>query len=289
MIARATFESSERTLYIPTLATLLRVETLTATEKLFELALPNGQALGHWPGQFVEVSLFGYGEAPISLCSAPEDGPTFQLCIRRVGTLTGALHRLEPGAFVGIRGPFGKGFPVEAMEGKALLVVAGGIGLAPLRSLIRHILAHREKVNRFLILYGAKHPSELLFRPELEEWEAREDVEFHVTVDRPDEGWKGHVGVITTLFPKVDLDSERTVAAVVGPPVMYRFVLLELLAKGIPLNQIYFSLERRMKCGVGKCGHCQINGVYVCQDGPVFSFPALKVLWEAVEARAPVR
>jgi sulfite reductase subunit B len=292
MIARSTqpvFEKAEPSLYVPTAATLRRVEKLTPTEKLFEIELSDGQTLGHRPGQFVEISLFGFGEAPISICSAPEDAPTFQLCVRRAGTLTAALHNLKVGDSVGIRGPFGKGFPVEAMEGKTLLVIAGGIGLAPLRSLIRHVLANRDRVKRFIILHGAKQPAELLFKDELKEWAESGDVELHVTVDRPDDTWKGNVGVITTLFPKTEFDPEQTVATVVGPPVMYRFVLLELLAKGIPLSQIYFSLERRMKCGVGKCGHCQINGVYVCQDGPVFSFPMLKVLWEAVEARAPVR
>ncbi len=292
MLARAmqpVFEQAERSLYTPAVAAVRRVETVTESEKLIEIELPDGQPLGHRPGQFVEISLFGYGEAPISICSAPEDAPTFQLCVRRAGTLTAALHRLAPGGYVGIRGPFGKGFPVDEMEGKNLLVVAGGIGLAPLRSLIRHVFAHREKVKRFIIFHGAKTPGELLFQNELKEWAAREDVELHVTVDRPADHWQGNVGVITTLFPKVELDPKQTVTTVVGPPVMYRFVLLELLAKGIPLNQIYFSLERRMKCGVGKCGHCQISGVYVCQEGPVFSYPMLKVLGEAIEARAPMR
>ncbi|HEY3324505.1 MAG TPA: FAD/NAD(P)-binding protein [Planctomycetota bacterium] len=292
MIARAlqrVEEPAERELYLPSMATVRRVEQVTDTEKLFEIALPGGKALGHQPGQFVEVSMYGYGEAPISICSAAEDGPNFELCIRRTGMLTNALHKLQAGASVGIRGPFGTGFPVAQMEGKDLLVVAGGIGLAPLRSIIRHVLANRKKYRRFIILHGAKSPAEMLFLKEWEQWGKRGDVEMFATVDKPAPGWNGNVGVITTLFQKVELDAKQTVATVVGPPVMYRFVLLELQAKGIPHNQIYFSVERRMKCGVGKCGHCQVNGVYVCQEGPVFSLPKLKTLWEATEARGPVR
>ncbi len=292
MIARAlqrVEEPAEPTLYVPTIATVQRIETVTETEKVFEIALPENRPLGQDPGQFVEVSLFGIGEAPISICSAADDGPTFELCIRAAGDLTTALHKLQPGAKVGIRGPFGVGFPVEEMAGKDLLVIAGGIGLAPLRSLIRHVMANRKKVNRFIIFHGAKSPAELLFQKEWQQWAKRGDVELHITVDRPAPCWDGSVGVITRLFGKCDLDAKHTVATVVGPPVMYRFVLLELQSKGVPANQIYFSMERRMKCGIGKCGHCQVNGVYVCQEGPVFSLPKLKNLWEAIEARGPVR
>jgi len=262
---------------------------MTELEKFFALRFPDGRALGHQPGQFVEVSLWGIGEAPISICSSPTDAEGFELCVRASGSVTNALHRLEAGSQVGIRGPFGRGYPMSEMEGSDVLVVAGGIGLAPLRSVIRYVLAHRDRYGRLIILYGAKHPSELLFTEELRDWERREDVELHLTVDRPDEAWQGHVGVITTLFPRLTLQAAQTFAVVTGPPVMYRFVLLELLGKGIPLDQILFSLERRMKCGIGKCGHCQINGKYCCQDGPVFTFPELKVLWEASEAVAPVR
>lgn len=275
--------------YLPQMAEVRRAEKLTELEKFFALRFPDGRALGHQPGQFVEVSLFGIGEAPISICSSPTDAEGFELCVRASGSVTNALHRLEAGSQVGIRGPFGRGYPMSEMEGSDVLVVAGGIGLAPLRSVIRYVLANREKYGRLIILYGAKHPSELLFTEELRDWEQREDVELHLTVDRPDEAWKGHVGVITTLFPRLTLQAAQTFAVVTGPPVMYRFVLLELLGKGIPLDQILFSLERRMKCGIGKCGHCQINGKYCCQDGPVFTFPELKVLWEASEAVAPVR
>ena len=268
--------------YQPTLAEMVKIEPLTETEKLFTLYLKGGRSLGHQAGQFVEVSVFGIGEAPISVTSSPSRNGTFELCVRQAGDVTGALHRLEPGSTVGIRGPFGNGFPVDRMKGKDLLFAPAGLGLAPLRSLIHQVLDERESFGRVMILYGAKNPSELLFKDELAGWEARDDVELHVTVDRGDESWTGNVGVVTTLFPKITMNPRNTVAVTVGPPVMYRFVLMELLGKGIQDGRIYLSLERRMKCGLGKCGHCQINGVYVCQKGPVFSYAQLKELPEAI-------
>jgi sulfite reductase subunit B len=268
--------------YQPTLAEIVKIEPLTEREKLFTLHLKSGRDLGHRAGQFVEVSVFGIGEAPISVTSSPAHNGTLELCVREVGDVTGALHRMEPGSTVGIRGPYGNGFPVDKMRGKDLLFAPGGLGLAPLRSLINQVLDERESFGRVIILYGAGNPSELLFKDELTQWEARDDVEFHVTVDRGDENWTGNVGVITTLFPKIAVNPRNTVAVTVGPPVMYRFVLMELLGKGIQDGRIFLSLERRMKCGLGKCGHCQINAVYVCQKGPVFSYAELKELREAI-------
>jgi sulfhydrogenase subunit gamma (sulfur reductase) len=273
----------EASVYLPAAARLLKVEQMTELEKLLTLQLPDGRSLGNEPGQFVEVSVFGIGEAPISVTSSPSrSNSTFELCVRRVGDLTGALHRLEPGEVVGVRGPFGHGFPIEKMKGKDMLFAAGGLGLPPLRSLINQVLDERGAFGRVIILYGTKHPSEILFKDELLEWAQRDDVEFHMTVDRADGEWRGHVGVVTTLFPKIAVNPHNTVAATCGPPIMYRFVLMELLGKGIPETQIYLSLERRMKCGVGKCGHCQINNLYCCQDGPVFTYAQIKGLEEAL-------
>ena len=269
--------------YLPTMARLQKVEQLTAIEKLFTVELPDAASLGNEPGQFVEVSLFGIGEAPISISSSPSrSNGNFELCVRRVGDVTNAMHQMEPGGLLGIRGPFGNPFPVADMKGKDVLFAAGGLGLAPLRSLINEVLDQRGQFGRVIILYGTKHPSEILFQDELAEWAGREDVEFHMTVDRGDDDWTGNVGVITTLFPKITVNPRATVAAICGPPIMYRFVLMELLGKGIPETQIYLSLERRMKCGVGKCGHCQINGLYCCQDGPVFRYADVKGLEEAL-------
>lgn len=269
-------------IYLPNLAEVIRIEELTKMEKLFEIKLLNGQDLGHQPGQFVEVSLFGIGEAPFSISSSPTKKSSFELAVRAVGNVTKALHNLEKGAIIGIRGPFGKGFPVAEMKGRDILFVAGGIGLVPLRSLINYVLDNRADFGRVLILFGAKTPAEQLFLDELSLWRKRQDLEYWETVDRSDGKWKGHVGVITTLFPKINIDPRKTVAVIVGPPIMYRFAILEAQVKGIPDEQIIVSLERRMKCGVGKCGHCQINHFYVCQDGPVFTYAQIKDIKEAI-------
>lgn len=269
-------------LYYPTMCKVTGAKQITEMEKWYELELPDGQSLGHNPGQFVEVSAFGIGEAPISISSSPSKGSKFELCIRQVGTLTNVLKNYEAGDMIGIRGPYGKGFPMEKLFGKDILVVAGGIGLVPLRSLINFVLDNRKDFGRLIILYGAKTPAELLFKDELEDWKKRDDVELHVTVDQPDETWAGNTGVITTLIPALDLKLNTTIAAITGPPIMYKFVVMSLKSKQLPDDQIYLSLERRMKCGVGKCGHCQINGVYCCQDGPVFNYVDIKPLEEAL-------
>jgi len=273
----------EPSIYLPTLAKIVEARPLTKLEKYLKIELPQGVSLDHKPGQFVEVSLLGVGEAPISISSSPSrSNGTFELCVRRAGDLTSALHSMGPGDVIGVRGPFGRGFPIERFRGKDMLFAPGGLGLAPLRSLINQVLDERGNFGRVVILYGARHPSELLFTDELAAWAARDDVEVHLTVDRGDEGWKGNVGVITTLFPKIEIYARNTVAVTVGPPVMYRFVLMELLGKGIPDGNIWLSLERRMKCGVGKCGHCQINHLYTCQAGPSFSYAEIKHLEEAL-------
>ena len=272
----------EDKLYAPRPTKLIRIEELTASEKVFEFALEDGSVLGHQPGQFVGVSILGVGEAPISVSSSPTRGDTFQLAVRNVGNVTRALHKLSEGATVGIRGPFGNGFPIDSLELKDLLLVAGGIGLFPLRSLIQYVLDRRDAFGRVTVLFGARSPQERLFLSELASWHERDDIEFRETVDRGDDTWDGHVGVITTLIPEIEIIPAKTMSVVVGPPIMYRFVIGELKKKGLADEQIVMSLERRMKCGVGKCGHCQINGVYACQEGPVFSLADLRNLREAV-------
>ena len=270
-------------IYAPEMARLLDVEQIGPQEKLFTVELPDGRSMEHEPGQFAMVSVLGVGEAPFVITSSPSrSNGTFELCVRRVGDVTSALHRLQPGDKLGFRAPLGNGFPIEKMRGKDLLFAPGGIGLPPLRSLINQVLDERGSFGRVIILYGARRPEELLFRDELDDWVARDDVECFITVDRGDETWDGHVGVITTLFPEVSVNPRNTVAVTCGPPIMYRFVLMELLGKGIPETQIYLSLERRMKCGVGKCGHCQINNLYCCQDGPVFTYAQIKGIEEAL-------
>ncbi len=270
-------------LFLPRPATLTRVEPLTEIETLFEIQLDDGKPLGHEPGQFVEVSIMGYGEAPISVSSAPDGKRTFELAVRRVGDVTTKLHTLKPGDKIGIRGPFGKGFDVKALKGKNLLFIGGGLGIVPMRSLINYVLNNRKDFGEVTILYGCKRPCELLFRKEVELWDQRKDITHLRSVDKCPEGecWDGEIGVITCLIPKVTFDPKTSIAIVVGPPIMYRFVIRDLKNLGMPDENIIVSLERRMKCGVGKCGHCQINGVYVCREGPVFNYRDVKELPEA--------
>ena len=273
---------AKKQLYIPVMAKLARVEQLTVQEKRFQLLMPGNEPLGHLPGQFVEVSIFGFGEAPISICSSPTNVPAFDLTVRRTGRLTDKMHLFQEGSLIGIRGPFGNGFNVDVFKGKDVLFVCGGIGLAPLKSLIDYTIARRTEFGRLIILYGTKSPAEIMFKKDIELWRKTEDIEFHCTVDKPDATWRGKTGVITTLIPPLQLDVSRTMAAVVGPPIMYKYVIMSLKGKRLPDENIYLSLERRMKCGVGKCGHCQINSSYVCQDGPVYHYPQVRKLQEAI-------
>ncbi len=261
---------------------ILSIRQMTEYEKLFEISLEEAERLDHEPGQFIMLSLFGVGESPISISSSPTNiSGSFEICVRAVGKVTGALHKLQAGDEVGIRGPFGKGFPIRIFEGNDLLIVAGGLGMAPLRSLIKYIFDNRRDFGKVHILLGCKSPKDILFFDEIEQWNKRMDVYYECTVDRAVPEWQGHVGLITTLIPGVHLEPERTFAVVVGPPVMYKFVIKELLAKNIPGRQILVSFERHMKCGMGKCGHCQIQHLYACQDGPVFNYEKIKYLKEA--------
>ena len=257
---------------------IIAAKQMTATEKWFDIKLEDG-SLDHEPGQFVQVELYGIGEAPISICSSPTKRGSFELTVRAAGRLTKAMHALDKGDWVGIRGPFGKPFPVKVMTGNDLLFVAGGLGIAPLRSLINYVIDNRREFGKVDILLGCKSPSDMLFGDEVAAWQKRLDVEFACTVDRKDPDWKGNVGLITSLLPGVTITPEKTFAVVVGPPIMYKFVIAELLKKSLPERQIILSLERHMKCGMGKCGHCQIDhpkNYYCCKDGPTFTYEEVK-------------
>lgn len=275
---------NEETVLEPEKATIVSVRELTDTEKLFEIELDSGDSLGHMPGQFVELYLPGIGEAPFSVTSSPTKNGPFELCVRAIGNVTNALHRKEEGDKVGIRGPYGNGFDVKSMKGKDLLFISGGIGLAPLRSLINYVRDNKEDYGESTILYGCEKPSERLFEDELERWKELDFFDCRETVDKCPKGadWDGNVGVITTLIPDVGFDPETTYAVVCGPPVMYKFVMQELDDKDLPSDHRILSLERRMRCGVGECGHCQIGGYYVCQDGPVFNYADIKDVEEAI-------
>ena len=235
------------------------------------------------PGQFAQVSLFGTGEFPASLPPSPTEAETF-FTIRRVGSVTAELHNLKPGDEFGIRGPYGNGFPMEQYYGQNLVFVAGGIGLIPLRSCIVYALKHRDKFGSIQVFYGSRTPKDLMYQPLLQEWQKIPGFECYLTVDRLEGDWKGNVGVVGSLFkkPGVKVPVENTTAFVCGPPIMFRFVIKDLLAMGFKETSIVSTLERYMKCGVGKCGHCCIGVAYVCADGPVFTFEQIRKLGEDI-------
>jgi len=228
------------------------------------------------PGQFNMLYVFGVGELPISISGDPEERERLVYTVRSVGQATHALVSRRPGETIGVRGPFGAGWPLGAARGKDVLVVAGGIGLAPLRPLIYHVLRYRDDYVRLLVLYGARSPGDLLYRKQLAEWSRAPDTQVLVTVDYGGLSWRGHVGVVTTLLRHVRLHVGRTVAYICGPEVMMRYVIRLLEARGLAPTDIYLSMERNMKCGAGFCGHCQLGPYFVCKDGPVFSYQQMR-------------
>jgi sulfhydrogenase subunit gamma (sulfur reductase) len=266
--------------YLPHSARITSIRRMTADTRLFQLRFLDETFVHQWhhtPGQFVELSVIGTGEAPISISSSPTRRGVLELCVRRVGRVTGALFRLPAGALVGVRGPYGNGFPIADMEGQDLLIIAGGLGMAPLRSLLWYALDRRDRFGEVTLMYGARTPGDLLFRDELEALAATASIRTLLTVDRvPGGNWEHRVGLLPSLFREVTLDPRRTYAAVVGPPVVYKFVLAELLSLHFPKDRILMSLERRMKCGIGKCGHCTVGYKYTCIHGPVFTY------WDAI-------
>jgi NAD(P)H-flavin reductase len=241
-----------------------------------ETAAGDGPA-GFAPGQFAMLYAFGKGEVPISISALP-----LVHTVRAVGAATSAICALEPGEVVGARGPFGSAWPLAEAEGRDVVVVAGGIGLAPLRPVVHHLLEHRERHGNVVVLYGGRAPAELLYTDEVAGWRARFDVEVGVTVDRGDADWRGRVGVVTTLIPRAGFDPDNAVAMVCGPEVMMRFAVAALRERGVAAERIFVSLERSMKCAIGLCGHCQLGPAFMCKDGPVFR-------WDAVEPLLKVR
>ena len=285
MVLELKQKSEATSIYVPEIATITKIRQMSPTEKLFDIKIDNPEsqkAFDFLPGQFVELTVFGLGEAPFSIPSSPNNKDYFQLCIRDIGNVSGALHRMKPGDKIGIRGPFGKGyFPFEKMKGKDVIIVAGGLGLAPVMPLIHTILEDRENYKRLVIIYGSIDPENILFKKDIEDWKKRDDIELCLTVDNPDEAWQGEVGVCTNLIPGIDCGSD-SYAVVCGPPVMYKFVVSEFEKKCIKPENIFLSLERRMECGVGKCNHCHVGNKLSCIDGPVFSLWEIRNLKEAI-------
>jgi NAD(P)H-flavin reductase len=275
--------NGNKDIYLPESATVVQNRPMTATEAYFEFRLDSGKELGHMPGQFAEISVPGIGEAPFGISSSPTKKNSFEMAVRKIGNVTNSLHKIKPGEKVGVRGPFGTSFPVDTvMKGKDVLFMCAGIGLFPLRSAINYVLDKRDDYGKVIILSGTKTPAERLFTDDIKKWKERSDVTLLETVDHPDSDWKDNTGVITTLIPKVEIDPGNTIALICGPPIMYKFALLELMKVPMDFSSVYVSLERHMKCGVGKCGHCQINGLYVCQDGPVFRYTDIAKVREAI-------
>ena len=273
---------NNQNIFEPMVADIVDARMVTATEKHFTLRLADGARFEYQPGQIIEAGRFGYGEIPLGLSSSPTNGDVFDVVVRKIGKVSSALVELNRGDTMTVRGPYGNGFPVDELEGKDILTVAGGIGLCPVRSMIQYILQHREDFGKFTLFFGARTPSDLLFEEDLEQWRCTDCMNYLETVDAADDAWKGNVGVITTLFPRAGEIGPDTRVIICGPPVMYKFVIAELDKLGISRDNVFVDLERHMKCGVGKCGHCQINDKYVCLDGPVFRFSEIEDLEEAI-------
>lgn len=265
--------------YQPSRAKIVDIRDLTPDTRLFQVMLidpKEREQFTYRPGQFCQISVMGTGEIPISISSSPTRPGLLEFCIRKVGRSTSSLHRLVPTDEIGIRGPYGNGFPVEYMQGKDVLIIAGGVGLAPVRSLLYYILDNRDQFNQVTLLYGARSLQDVLFPAELQTLEQHRDLNILVTLDRGDTSvWPYRVGLVTELFSEIEV-AKNTVAAVCVPPVAYKFVTKELLAKRVAGEDIFMSLERKMHCGIGKCGCCAVGSKYCCQDGPVFSY------WDAL-------
>jgi NAD(P)H-flavin reductase len=242
-----------------------------------------GDGFHFLPGQFNMVYVYGVGEAAISISSDPARTNTLDHTIHRVGLVTTSLAQKKRGDVIGIRGPYGSSWPIDVARGKDVCIASGGIGLAPLRPILYTILKNRDDYGRVILLYGGRSPLDLLYRVELEKWANDFNVEVLVTVDRGDSSWKGHIGVVTSLFQYIKLDARATVTYVCGPEIMMKYTIDELERRGVPQTQIYLSMERNMKCAVGFCGHCQMGPTFICKEGPVYPLPRVRALMDRKE------
>lgn len=271
-------------IYLPHSAIVREIISETPDIKTFRLAFEDERlqkSFTYLPGQFVEFSVYGVGEAPFCLASSPTRPGQIKCTIKKMGKVTQAIHDLEVGDRVGIRGPYGNGFPLKELRGKNLVLVGGGIGLAPLRSLIQNILDKRDEYGDLLIIYGARSTEDLVYQKELQEWQNSPGVKMVLTVDPggEDQKWQGEIGFVPTILEKVNPSPDNRMLITCGPPIMIRYVLLGATEKmGYRPQQIITTLEMKMKCGLGKCGRCNIGRVYVCKDGPVFTYQQLKDL-----------
>ncbi len=266
--------------YLPQKAEIIDIVQETASDvdiKTFKLKLSDGYKMNFMPGQFVELSIPGYGEAPIGFASSPLSGDYLELSIKRIGLVTQAAHNLKPGAVVWLRGPFGNTFPVKEMEGSSILYIAGGLGLAPLRPMIAYMLdgGNRDRYGSIQMLLAARSTGDFIYKREFDEWRNQKDTEVVLTIDRHEEGWNGKVGFPHNLVAAMNIEFSNTYAVLCGPPVMIKCVSGRLVEMGLPNEKILTTLEMRMTCGIGKCGKCNIGHQYVCIDGPVFRMSQL--------------
>ncbi len=265
--------------YLPHIVVIEKIVEETPDIRTFHFNFKDkglGQEFTFESGQFGEYSVLGVGEAPFCISSSPTRRHHLEFAVKRVGRVTNALHRLGVGAEIGFRGPYGNSFPLDHFEGKNLVFIAGGIGLAPLRSLIWNVIDNRDKYQKIDIIYGARSPADLCFRYDLESWGQDKSLSLVTTIDRGDSDWKGRVGFVPQVLGEAAPSAKNTVAVVCGPPVMIRFTFPVLDKLGFTPEQMLTTLEKRMKCGVGKCGRCNIGDIYVCRDGPVFSYAQIK-------------
>lgn len=271
--------------FVPVAFRVVRRRQETADTLSLQLRPEGGDAFAFQSGQFNMLYAYGVGEVPISISSSPDQPRVLEHTIRAVGAVTRKLLDLQAGDWVGIRGPFGHGWPLPEARGRDVLIIAGGIGLAPLRPAILQVLAHRGDYGRLIVLYGTRTPADMLFRRELESWRGRLDVEVLVTVDRADTSWRGNIGVVPGLLAQVAklFDPASSIAMICGPEIMMRFTVRELQTRGLSDERIYLSLERNMKCALGLCGHCQYQQYFICKDGPVFPYDRVASLLEVRE------
>jgi len=271
--------------YIPNLAVIRKIVTENEVNdiKTFELVFQDPEAMKNFKyrcGQFAEISVFGAGECPIGIASSPMDEGYIQFTVKKVGVVTTALHNCEEGTVVGIRGPYGNGFPMERLEGRNVVIVGGGFAFTTLRSLTKFILheANRDRFKDLTVIYGARNPGELSYKYDLEAWGKRDDINLNVTIDSAVPGWTGLVGFVPAVVKNVAPSSDNAIAIICGPPIMIKFTMPVINELGFAPENVLLSLEMRMKCGIGKCGRCNIGDKFVCKDGPVFTYKELQMM-----------
>ncbi len=273
-----------KNLYLPIMAKVTRIEKLSANIKLFRFKMIRGSfpknrdGLTFTPGQFMMAGIWGYGEAPFAILSSPSEDRFMEILVRRVGTVTNALHRLSVGGELAIRGPYGNGFPVSFFEEKDIVMVSGGCGIPPMAALVEHIIHRRDRFGRVYLLYGAATPQDILVKDRLDIWGGH--IHILLTVDHPTPEWKGHVGMVSAMLRDIEINPLNSVAAMCGPGPMMTALEKILRPLGIADRRIYVSLERKMQCGIGKCQHCTTGDSYVCLDGPVYNFDQIDKTWD---------